>query len=205
MPWVAESWNTVSNGAYIVLGLVPLPQSFSQSPARPLFLVLLVTTGVLSILFHATLWFWAQKLDEMAENAMLLSLLYLPRPNAVRRIALHASFCCVGIATIPTLFAELHLVAVVLLLLRMQWRYVQRGSSSHAHAEALEVSAGRAAAFGLAGFGAWVADHVACTALPDLSQRVQLHAWWHLLTALALHHAGHAAEAAHRIEHVPPP
>ena len=92
------------------------------------------------------------------------------------------------------LFCELHLISMVVALLR------QVGRITHDH-RGLRPRALAAALMGLLGFACWLVDRLACGALEAMHGHTglgnpQLHAWWHVLTALALHEAFYVAAVA---------
>ena len=93
------------------------------------------------------------------------------------------------------LFTELHLIAAALGVgAALQWLAARAGGAAGAGAGARLRVAAAAAALGAL---AWLADRLACPALQALPLgNPQLHAWWHLAGALALHEAFAAAALA---------
>ena len=196
---VAELWNTSSSALYVfvgVLGLLARGRT-KVSPMHTQYQLALITTGIFSALFHATLWWWAQKLDEIAETVMVVTLLYAG-PDSRLRSRVHGGLAAAGIVCIPFAFAELHLVGVVSLVVRDVVRHLQRARGdakcAEAHA-ALQAHAVRGCYAGLVGFAAWLGDKVACVHVEPL----QLHSVWHVGTALAMHYAGRAACSRYRL------
>ena len=200
--YVAEWWNTTSCVAYVVAALlaVRIPCRSTASGLLALYAWLLAMTGIFSALFHGTLWWWGQKLDEVAETATLVALLHMPHSDALRRTVLHATLAAAGIIIVPVAFCEVHLVATILCLLRILHREIGRLKS----ANMLWWRGQRAALSGLVGFGCWLVDKAACSSLPTVNQTLQLHAWWHVMTAMALYHAVGAMVVVMDSSSVPP-
>ena len=106
---VAEFWNVLSCAAYLVAAA---PHARSDEAWLRVFAVLVALTGLTSALFHATLWWSGQKLDEFFENAAVIALLHasaVRRPLA--RTFVHASAVGALVCLVPVAAAELHLVA----------------------------------------------------------------------------------------------
>ena len=198
-PQVAEFWNTLSCVAYLVAA-APHVRRFASPDAawKNLYAAFLAMTGITSALFHATLWWWGQKLDETFENAALVVLYHVvatasrqdgghDRDALLTRIGLHCVLMTVLIIGVPVAFAELHLVGVLLGL------FYHLLAMPRDVGDACMPFATPAAAWGLAAFAAWLLDKVACDASPTgWTQALQLHAWWHVGTAAALHGAARA-------------
>lgn len=185
----------------------------SRALARRLPLPLLISgpivflLGLASAAFHATLTLPWQRADEALENVALAALLHgasAPRSIGERRMAMvsflihsvGAAVCVVALSF--ALFAEVHVVSAALgagcTLLQArdacevktkQWR---RGSAT-AVGRRIQV------AFGAAVLGAlaWAVDRFVCPTWPI---NPQLHAWWHIGGAVALHEAFNAAALA---------
>ena len=197
---VAELWNTTSSALYVLVGALGLSLRASSvnPPTYVQYQMSMIFTGLFSGLFHATLWWWAQKLDEIAETVMVVTLLH-SGPHSLWRSRLHSSLAAVGIVFIPEVFTELHLVGVVALVVTdvaLHLRAAQGDDAKCAEpCAALRAHAVRGCYAGLVGFAAWASDKVACAHVEPL----QLHSVWHVGTALAMHHAGHAACWRHRL------
>jgi len=191
VPFVAEFWNTLSCICYLVAAAVlfwsprvRLPAGGAQT-CYNLHALALALTGVFSAVFHATLWWWGQKTDEICENLALLALIYMPHHRAPLLLAAHGAVMSAGILLIPQVFAELHVAASVACLLRVGYGRAVANRSLH---EPIRLGA----MFGLAGFVCWLVDKITCSSLPLTSQLLQLHSWWHLFTALGLYQAAGA-------------
>ncbi len=89
-PHIAEFWNTVSSLLIILTGLVGLATAVRQG-YRSRFLVpyaILILVGSGSTIFHATLTYWGQALDELTMVYMALTCVFLGfelDPRALRR------------------------------------------------------------------------------------------------------------------------
>jgi dihydroceramidase len=204
---VAELHNTWSNVFYVLVGAAVLARC--QRLRLPLQFHLcgafIVLTGVFSAAFHASLWLSMQRLDEIFENGILIAMLYSDRGSgkegglsAVAATVLHFIVCAALILSVGQfLFCELHLVGIILLVLAKFQRLTRapprrRGKESNNDDDRNERGddpsapvrplVGAAAAWTVAGFACWLLDRLAC----DAVGAAQLHAWWHLCTALAL-------------------
>ncbi|RHY83864.1 hypothetical protein DYB37_003615 [Aphanomyces astaci] len=136
--YVAEFWNTLTNAAYVAVGLCAISRNrkakqeahgYSRRAA-----VCCCLTGVFSGLFHATLWMSFQRLDEVFETGILV---FLYHEHATGAALGHFILAATAILLAPSTsrVCEVHLVVMILATII----------------------------------------------------NVQLHAWWHLWTALALH------------------
>ena len=183
---VAEFWNVLSCAAYLVAAA---PHARSDEAWLRVFAVLLALTGLASALFHATLWWSGQKLDEFFENAAVIALLHasaVRRPLA--RTFVHASAVGALVCLVPVAAAELHLVAALVALLR---RGARLAAADARGAPAAMRAMRSGCVCGLAGFAAWLVDKAACnSALGAYTQ--QAHGVWHIGTAAALWSAAEA-------------
>jgi dihydroceramidase len=202
-PALAEFWNALSSLAFCACGLsLSLQDSRLPRLRAPLRCAgpLIFCLGLASAAYHATLQLPYQRLDEVMENAALVSLLHgaLPQARAWSPLAfaVHSAASALGVLRVHRfLFTELHLIAAALGVgAALQWLAARAGGAAGAGAGArLRVAAGAAALGALA----WLADRLACPALQALPLgNPQLHAWWHLAGALALHEAFAAAALA---------
>jgi hypothetical protein len=135
VPAVAEFHNTWTNMFYILAALKSLQRNVAlgTGPLPIFFSVMLLLTGLTSMLFHASLWWLGQKLDEAFENATLIAVLHMTRPphgQALTRALAHSLAAAVGIFAIPAVFCEVHLVLVILGVLYLR-RSGPRGSDIH--------------------------------------------------------------------------
>ena len=200
-PFIAEFFNTLSNAAYVVAGLSCLRQARAHACLRAdrrfaAAAVAIILTGAASAWFHATLHQHAQRADEAVENAAVVLLAGTASAGAgasasagaLPRALLHCAAAAAGVCFVTAfLFCEVHLIAMVLVLLRRLRGLAAADKRVRPHIL-------RAAVLGAAGFGCWLVDRVGCGAVLAATRRwglpnPQLHAWWHLLTGAALHEA----------------
>lgn len=195
-PSIAEFYNSLSSLAFCAAGvsmsLQDLRLPLLRSPLRftgPLVFFL----GLASAAYHATLQLSWQRLDEVSENAALVSLLHgalQPAPT-FSAFAAHAALASWGVLSVHRfLFTELHLIGAAVAL-----GFALHALGAHAARARPAVRAavaGRllvACAAALLGAAAWLVDRLACPHLLQLRINPQLHAWWHLAGAVALHEA----------------
>jgi len=200
--FITEFWNTVSCIFYVVAALAAgvnvcfnhaLP--LAKTPRLyQVYWIALLLTGIWSAVFHATLWWWGQKLDELWENITLLALVYMGFEQNMGVAFIHGILCSAGVVLIPEVFTELHVAASVAALLHVSYRIAK----SH---KVLQPLVSRAAIHGVAGFSCWLVDKTACGVFFRVLQLLQLHAWWHLFTALALYQAGVVALCVSCLNH----
>ena len=110
---IAEIHNTWTNIFYVIFGCIAYQraENLYLSKIFRFFSVSLIMTGIFSGIFHATLIWCSQKLDETFETFTLLGLFYclceLEQKN--KFIVIHSIGCFLGIFFIPELFCEIHL------------------------------------------------------------------------------------------------
>jgi dihydroceramidase len=220
---VAEVWNASSSLFFVVGGIHSLVEAYRLGLPWSLRLAALccVLTGVASAFFHATLLLSGQRADELFENFTLVFLLHGSEPAdsssyVLLRAGLHAAVALVGILFVTAfLFTELHLIIVALLLLRRtaSWK-LQLPTSSKEDRPHLQLNKVRLTLAALhaerfrvalvsivAGAASWVIDRTLCSAITHyLFLNPELHAWWHIMGALALHEVAACAAIAHLLE-----
>jgi len=173
--YASEFHNTWTNVFYVGVGTVGIcTTSRRLLPAN----ISIVLTGVFSAAFHATLWWWFWKLDEVFENGILIALIHVDRGESWLGL-LHFAIVTTGILSIPVLFCEVHLVLSVVYCIRKFYLL----STRIGHVQKPIKMAGVWAAVG-ATF--WLLDKLACDHLQQLPLNPQLHGWWHFCTATAL-------------------
>eukprot|EP01006_Ploeotia_vitrea_P055560 TRINITY_DN68010_c4_g1_i1.p1 TRINITY_DN68010_c4_g1~~TRINITY_DN68010_c4_g1_i1.p1 ORF type:complete len:247 (-),score=8.09 TRINITY_DN68010_c4_g1_i1:118-858(-) len=182
-PLVAEFWNTVSNAIFVFFGLLALsvakrhnlPGIYKWSATA------FILTGIFSAYFHATLWWSGQRLDEIFETSLLISLYH--------SLGLNPKFIQVFLHTVPVavcivvlsawLFCELHLGGLAVAV-AIRFNNATNGSTLRHHVW-------RVALLAVFGFACWVVDRTACTFMYErLPFNPQLHAWWHVVMAVVL-------------------
>jgi dihydroceramidase len=194
-PYIAEFFNTISNLVYLLCGLAALRTALRGYHTKTLpssFIWLaasIVFTGIASALFHCTLWFSAQRLDEIFENSAVLTMFHLSRSArpALALILLQTVLSACGIVLVTGfLFCEVHLIGMALLT----GYSLSTGHRTYI-TPALKRRVSRLAASILAGGVCWLLDRVACDMLRSLPVNPQLHAAWHLFTGYGLYEAFH--------------
>ncbi|KAF0699736.1 Aste57867_9705 [Aphanomyces stellatus] len=177
--FVAEFWNTVTNAAYVGVGVCAWME-FPRLPALRIAAACCVLTGLFSGLFHATLHVEHQRLDEIFENGILV---FLCHDNAVVASA-HFAVVAAAILSIESVrVCEIHLVSMIFFTIH---RFLGIARHSPDAKRAIHTAALATAA----GFACWLVDRGGChyVSTPYLPYSLELHAWWHLCTAVALHH-----------------
>ena len=186
---IAEFCNALSNAFFIFAGLLAL--RLGNKHAMPATYRLaahsILLTGASSFLFHASLRWWLQKLDEVFETILVLAVFhgFESKPHLLR---LHIGAAVVGILLIPAWFCELHLVGIALLafaqLRSLGWHLLRDEPALY-----FSLFGGIRNCFLVAG-AAWLIDRVACEQLQRLPGNLpnpQLHAFgWHLFCALGI-------------------
>ena len=197
---IAEWWGTWSAMAMVLLGVAGMALGVCHGlKAKHVALLLHLTiTGAGTMYLHATLAFFGQACDEVPMVITVLSLFYCavtaedllsPTSSAALALGLTAMgvwACDTSLRTkymldadavepmvFPIIFGALMCLLIVQEL-RLYWNYAARR---------LRRLYEYAAVTFVLGFGVWVVDQRACSSV----QAWQLHAWWHVLTALSAH------------------
>jgi len=200
--FVAEFWNTVSNFGFVLVGAkclflvrdLRLPGRFAALGWA------IILTGIFSAGFHATLLWTQQKLDESAENLVLVILFHSDRATQSLAIA-HGAVAALGIFTIAAfLFCELHLIAIVIATLFKVKSWVNRAEVVSKGRDGLHRTLRIAAISAIVGAICWLVDRLACSVVSKLFVNPQLHAWWHIFSAIALHEGFVLAAALFQIK-----
>ena len=212
-PYICEFWNTCTNIVYVYFGLYCLRETWRLKLPRRFawFSVFILLTGAFSALFHATLWMLGQKLDEIFENATLISMYHAIATGNTDTsdtfVAAHILCCVLGILFVAGfLFCEVHLICMAI--------FSGRALCSQAHLEdqniepknlmySLSLRAKRAVSVTAIGGVCWLLDRVACTYLQRIKIPIfgmpQLHAWWHVFTGVALYECFVLTAALHLV------
>ncbi|CAK4074234.1 unnamed protein product [Aphanomyces euteiches] len=180
--FVAEFWNTITNLAYVVVGGAALRHR-GLSIRLMCAAICCILTGIFSGLFHATLYLEHQRLDEVFENGILIFLCYDDK-NGAMALA-HFAIATAGILHIESIrFCEIHLVTMIFITI---YKFAKAATNVPAVQRAIHISAAATAA----GFASWLVDRTCCRLVSTphgfFPFNLQLHAWWHIWTALALH------------------
>eukprot|EP00041_Stephanoeca_diplocostata_P029377 m.865494 g.865494 ORF g.865494 m.865494 type:complete len:283 (+) comp23550_c0_seq11:185-1033(+) len=213
--WCAEFWNTISNLCYIVVAV----RCLHRAQQQPLLshnhnfkyaAIGIGMTGLMSAFFHCTLWWEAQKADEISENAAIVFLYKTlsPRPDpSAHSVSMapttHFTFLYLlgmglGITLVSAfLFCELHLIAILIVTFRRILHAAQSLPPIRRYVR-------RTGLLTVLGFGCWLVDRIGCSSLLHFCTvwglpNPQLHAWWHFWTALALNEAFFVCECAYML------
>lgn len=198
VPFIAEFWNTLSNGMYIYIGLWTMFE-FTNTIYHRLQLcgLSLIVIGIGSICYHGTITRWGQAFDELAilywEVALLAVVFekqemayplikYLYAPFAIFETVLYwqmDKYPNIGWA----LYHPLHVMVdiVVVYTLWSKFKALSVGKSLSYGMRLLI----RGLVLIIIAFGCWLLDMFWC----DTFQFLYLHAFgWHLLSGLAILH-----------------
>lgn len=183
--YIAELHNTWTNLAYITVGILVVKKCYIASLPLQFWACgfSIVLTGLFSGMFHATLWYWMQRLDEIFENAILITMIHSDKKDSVSISCLHFIGCSLGIVFVSQfLFCEIHLVVSILLCLLKFHRVSCNGNQS------ISTNVRKAAIWTICGFGCWLLDRLGCDLIVQYAWPVnpQFHAWWHIFTSIAL-------------------
>ena len=212
-PLIAEFWNTTSSLLFCVAGISICLQSRVLMKQRrlpfPLYFAgpLLILLGLASAIFHATLTLPWQRADEAMENAALAALFHgtvtstnISRYNHFYFIV-HLLSAMIGVVVFSSLlFAEIHVVTSALsvgnALIVSRDACEDKNTKTWKRKTPIIISGRIHVALICAALGgvAWVIDRIICPT--TLLFNPQLHAWWHIGGAIALHEAFNAAAIA---------
>lgn len=202
---IAEFWNTLSNAPFMLLALYYLVVGSKLKLKLRYYViyVFLLLVGVGSAAFHAVLSYEAQLLDELPMMLLVGQAIWclctddgkqVVETGSSRKIT--AAVIIYGAISLGTLiyvrwnkFYVFHTLFGLLMLACLTsglHRCRRRAEASGPMLVALLLS--------ISAFALWIVDSLACSALRQ--QRLllsgpwgallQLHAWWHLLTSLAV-------------------
>ena len=166
VPWIAEYYNTLSCVAFILAGL-PFIRGQMKDVAWMTILV-----GIGSMALHGTLQQYGQWMDEMA----MISLNYMAARHFYKRLPLYF------LPPILVMYYKnsdyfISFFSIFTLMQYFVWKEIMerkhRINSFYIYAYHI---------FFILGFGCWVCDYFIC----DYVQSYQMHAWWHIFSALTI-------------------
>ena len=183
--FIAETWNTLSNIFTILMGLM-LFINFTWHKIELRFRITalsLMVVGMGSFAFHGTLLYHYQLLDELPMLGLGASMTYLilEMPSIQLRYprmpTLFTAFCIC--------FCVLHVIlknndlffAVFAIMLAPAVFF----SALNYQDKVIRTATTLAGVYLAIGFGFWLIDRFYCSSV----QKLNLHAWWHILTALS--------------------
>ncbi|KAJ3100955.1 Alkaline ceramidase 3 [Phlyctochytrium bullatum] len=203
--YIAEFWNSLSNAFYTnlaVLGLFLCYKIGAETRAYLAFLSLFVV-GVGSFLFHATLLFETQMMDELPMiycGCILVYNITLTFPSKLSEKVVGLVLASYGLlVTVLYLYIQnpvFHQVCYALLVSIMvfqPWSQIQHlGKTLPNDASRLRTLYIFSLATYMGGFAIWNFENLNCDALRELRNSVgypwrpflELHGWWHLGTGL---------------------
>ena len=197
-----EIFNSLSSLLYVLSGVSVIGTGAGSRyrSLKYLYVSAVVMTGVTSAWFHADLMYYQQKLDESFETVSVVVLLHwglaaLEGKQGFARafyvIILHCIMIIPAIWWFSEVVCEVHLIGVALSAAFVLSKAVDRNDDSR-----LRVAHQLAVVGAIGGFSLWLVDFFGCKAIihgvvvPALGFNPQLHAWWHLCTAVSLAAAG---------------
>lgn len=193
-PSVAEFYNTLSSLFFCVTGVsISIQCLYLPRLRTPLYFSgpLIFLLGLASAAFHATLSLTWQRIDELTENLSLVALLHgaLQPAWGLLSYLTHSALASLGVLRIHDfLFTELHLIGSAVALGVALHTLSAHASNPRPLSPAIRGRLLVVCASALLGGVAWVIDRLACTHIPS-QFNFQLHAWWHVGGAIALHEA----------------
>lgn len=201
-PYVAEFVNTVSNVAYITLAIYGYRRR-PQSSILPWIALSLV--GVLSGLYHASMlmhWQWGDMLSMHIGAGVVLQRIYTRNLDATATTRFNVALVSfIGVIVLlrqltgSDLFHDMAFGVVV-----MASSVTTRRAIKADPVEGFRVKARRQAytgtALGATAYALWLVDVFLCDRLRGMREVVglpwawilELHGWWHVLTALAVYY-----------------
>ena len=190
--YVAELFNTITNLAYIVVGIRAIMHHMKFSSNLNINVIsaaiCMILTGVFSAFFHATLLLEWQKADEVFENGILIFVLYESFHLTFKHALVHFIVAACGILFIKSfLFCEVHLITIVLFTI-LRFRKLSVSNSL------LASYVSQCSILTVLGAVSWLIDRTACEYTKFNHFSLQLHSFWHIFTALALGKAFLAVE-----------
>eukprot|EP00735_Rhodelphis_limneticus_P004137 TRINITY_DN15693_c0_g1::TRINITY_DN15693_c0_g1_i1::g.18817::m.18817 TRINITY_DN15693_c0_g1::TRINITY_DN15693_c0_g1_i1::g.18817 ORF type:complete len:318 (-),score=24.05,sp/Q9NUN7/ACER3_HUMAN/33.85/3e-37,Ceramidase/PF05875.7/1.2e-53,DUF1129/PF06570.6/4.7e+02,DUF1129/PF06570.6/2.8e+03,DUF1129/PF06570.6/0.13,7TM-7TMR_HD/PF07698.6/1.1e+03,7TM-7TMR_HD/PF07698.6/0.093,7TM-7TMR_HD/PF07698.6/32,7TM-7TMR_HD/PF07698.6/3.3e+02,DUF4131/PF13567.1/6.7,DUF4131/PF13567.1/1.3e+02 TRINITY_DN15693_c0_g1_i1:43-930(-) len=190
--YIAEFWNTLSNLAIILLGLLGFFYVQHLERRYQFVYVMVMVTGMGSALFHATLLYKNQLADELPMTWSIVLWIYVIYGNHVhpkneKKWITYALTIYVLIMTYiqwtitleHPIYFQLHFLAACL------FGFYR---SSHMYHDCTDPKARRVyelyLLFGIVAIVFWSIDQAQCNLLRSLKLNPQLHAWWHVLMGL---------------------
>lgn len=183
---IAEYWNTISNIFHIWFGINAL--RLCKKHSLPFSLKLSsysqILTGIMSGLFHATLKYETQKLDEIFETLIIIGIFHSFNSNN-NILILHCITSIIGILFIQKWFAEIHLIIISLLTIQQLFTYFDYIINNYNLKFKLFI---KLILYLIIACISWLIDRIFCQYLNNkLIFNPQFHAFgWHIFTALTV-------------------
>ncbi|KAJ9086710.1 hypothetical protein DSO57_1000967 [Entomophthora muscae] len=195
-PYIAEFFNTLSSLAMVVVGEFGVYNNHSSHWKQVMSFRLISVVGIGSLLFHMTLKYHTQMLDELPmvwTSALVLSLCLEFHYKKVPGWVAPTLF---GVTVLATIFTSLSTGPIQVALFRSAFTFLEFSSIfiGSIHYSRLPQSSGvrRMALFGFAmiflAFLCWINDINRCKELSKLRVNPQLHAVWHILMSVGIYY-----------------
>ncbi|KAJ2888962.1 alkaline ceramidase ydc1 [Coemansia asiatica] len=202
--YIAEFWNSITNGTFIILACLGAYTTIKYRHSKRMLLcyIAMMFVGVGSLWFHATLKYTTQLLDELP--MLYLTGLALYATIEVKRGIKYGIKVPIAIATCLVLFSVVYIQwlqspvfhqvifasTVLVTFINAANRKMQL-LLSEASQKILRRAVTRGCVGMLGGFFVWNLDNIFCHQLRTYRSYVgapwdavlQLHGWWHILTA----------------------
>lgn len=200
-PWIAEFWNTISNISMIIPPLYGFYNAYTQKLEMRYYLsnLFLLVVGIGSTMFHMTLQYSMQLLDEVPMVFTTCLFIYCQAqikagPKEQNWLLMSALiFYALSFAAIYSVWSNPlvmeYMYAVLMFILLAQSAYIVHRDYDPS---CLKMFLLGTAMYGVA-FLIWNIDNHFCHHLQDFRARTsssvgalsQLHAWWHILAGYA--------------------
>ncbi|KAI5783568.1 ceramidase [Geopyxis carbonaria] len=202
-PYIAEFINTISNVSYLWLAWHGYRQCCRNGGNNTIKLgyALLAFVGIGSIVFHATLKYECQLIDELAMLYATALVLYAVFSTLLPPVTLGISLSGM-MGSITYINAHtggeslLHRVAFGAMIVTVGLRCMYLMTHFPDHRDNLRVICTVGSISFVSGFGLWLTDVFACETLLawrdvvgwPLGAVLELHGWWHILTAYGVYY-----------------
>ncbi|KAJ3178476.1 Alkaline ceramidase 3 [Geranomyces variabilis] len=205
LPMIAEMWNASTNIFFLLWPLVGIYSAYKTNSERGYYAsyAALMLVGCGSFLFHGTLTYTMQLLDELPMMLATCIFVYThiqmfaTRPSPKTMLAMAAVFLAVTASYLflqtPILF-QLAFIALTLIQVGLGIHNIYKLSRTHKHeSRVLYTMIATSVGAILFAFTLWNVDQVHCGALQGTRNAIgyplrvglELHAWWHVLSGFA--------------------
>ncbi|KAI9106149.1 ceramidase-domain-containing protein [Phlyctochytrium arcticum] len=201
-PYLAEYWNAVTNLVFFLWPICGIASCFKTgSEKRFMFsFATLMIVGMGSFLFHGTLLYTMQLLDELPMAMATCSFIYchLEMFNKKRSIVIPLALLATFVATVtsyavlktPIIFQAMFIVLTLVQLVTGLINLRKLRKTHPKEAVTLGLLTAACVAIILTAFALWNTDQLHCGAIQHHRNEIgypfriglELHAWWHLLS-----------------------
>ncbi|KAJ1811529.1 alkaline ceramidase ydc1, partial [Coemansia sp. RSA 2599] len=202
--YIAEFWNSITNGTFIILACLGAYTTIKYDHSRRMLLcyIAMMFVGVGSVWFHATLKYTTQLLDELP--MLYLAGMVLYTTIEIKRDIRYGVKVPIAIATYLVIFSVVYInwlqspvfhqvvfASTALVSFFSAAKRKKQLGLSEASQKILRRMVVRGWAGMMGGFFVWNLDNIFCHQLRTYRSYVgapwdavlQLHGWWHILTA----------------------